>query len=122
MSTVTKADPAIPAGSAHPLEQRRPLGDRGFAIATLACGLLVLVILLLIAITTTNQAWPWFKAEGWGIFGKTWNPTNNQFGEATGIQRDGLMGLGVLLFIFTIIVHVIARGVEERSARRARGT
>jgi len=46
----------------------------------------------------------------------------NQFGEATGIQRAGLMGLGVLLFIFTIIVNVIARGVVERSARRSRGT
>jgi phosphate transport system permease protein len=45
----------------------------------------------------------------------------NQFGEATGIQRSGLMGIGVLLFAFTIIINVIARGVVERSARKKRG-
>ena len=45
----------------------------------------------------------------------------NQFGEATGVQRAGLMGIGVLLFAFTIIINVIARGVVERSARRGRG-
>ena len=45
----------------------------------------------------------------------------NQFGEATGLPKSGLMGLGVLLFAFTIIINVIARGIVERSARRRRG-
>ena len=45
----------------------------------------------------------------------------NQFGEATGVFRAALMGLGVLLFAFTIIVNVIARGVVNRSTRRMRG-
>jgi phosphate transport system permease protein len=45
----------------------------------------------------------------------------NQFGEASGVFRAGLMGLGVLLFIMTIIINVIARGVVERSARRRSG-
>jgi phosphate transport system permease protein len=45
----------------------------------------------------------------------------NQFGESTGVWRAGLMGLGVLLFAFTIIVNVIARAIVERSARRSRG-
>jgi len=45
----------------------------------------------------------------------------NQFGEATGLQKSGLMGLGVLLFVFTIIINVIARAVVGRSARRMRG-
>ena len=45
----------------------------------------------------------------------------NQFGEATGVFRAALMGLGVLLFAFTIIVNVVARAVVERSARRMRG-
>jgi phosphate transport system permease protein len=45
----------------------------------------------------------------------------NQFGEASGVFRAGLMGLGVLLFAFTIIVNIIARGFVERSARRKRG-
>jgi phosphate transport system permease protein len=45
----------------------------------------------------------------------------NQFGEAFGLQKAGLFGIGVLLFAFTIIINVIARGVVERSARRKRG-
>jgi phosphate transport system permease protein len=45
----------------------------------------------------------------------------NQFGEASGVFRAALMGMGVLLFAFTIIINVIARGVVERSARRSRG-
>jgi phosphate transport system permease protein len=45
----------------------------------------------------------------------------NEFGEATGVFRAALMGLGVLLFAFTIIINVIARAVVERSSRRQRG-
>jgi phosphate transport system permease protein len=45
----------------------------------------------------------------------------NQFPESTGVWRAGLMGLGVLLFAFTIIVNVIARAIVERNARRMRG-
>jgi phosphate transport system permease protein len=45
----------------------------------------------------------------------------NQFGEASGEFRAALMGIGVLLFVFTIIVNVIAHGIVERSARRKRG-
>ena len=45
----------------------------------------------------------------------------NQFGEATGVFRAALFGIGVLLFVFTIIINVLARGVVERSARRKRG-
>jgi len=45
----------------------------------------------------------------------------NQFGEASGTFRAALMGIGVLLFVITIIVNLIARGIVERSARRKRG-
>jgi phosphate transport system permease protein len=45
----------------------------------------------------------------------------NQFGESFGVFRAGLMGLGVLLFAFTIIINVLARGIVERNARRKRG-
>jgi phosphate transport system permease protein len=45
----------------------------------------------------------------------------NQFGEASGVFRAALMGIGVLLFVFTIVINVVARGVVERSARRKRG-
>ena len=45
----------------------------------------------------------------------------NEFGEATGVFRSALMGLGVLLFVFTIIINVLARTIVARSARRGRG-
>jgi len=45
----------------------------------------------------------------------------NQFGEASGTHRAALIGLGVSLFVFTIIVNMGARAVVERSVRRARG-
>jgi phosphate transport system permease protein len=45
----------------------------------------------------------------------------NQFGEASGVFRAALLGLGVLLFAFTIIINVIARAIVNRSARRKRG-
>jgi phosphate transport system permease protein len=45
----------------------------------------------------------------------------NLFGEASGEFRAALMGMGVLLFAFTIIINVLARGIVERNARRKRG-
>ena len=80
MSVVTQADPASPAGSAHPLSKQRPLGDRGFQILALSSGLLVLVILVLIAVSTSQQASSWFTTEGLKIFTNNWNPAANQFG------------------------------------------
>ncbi len=95
MSTITRVGPASPAGSTRDLSQRRPLGDRTFQIVALACGLLVLVILVLIAFTTTQQASSWFSNEGLKIFTNNWNPGANQF--------------GVLAFIYgTAITAIIA--------------
>jgi phosphate transport system permease protein len=42
----------------------------------------------------------------------------NQFGEASGVFRAGLIGLGVLLFAFTIIINVIARLIVGRAAEQ----
>jgi phosphate transport system permease protein len=80
MSTAAQADPAAPAGSASPLAHRRPLSDRIFQILAAAAGVLVLVILALIAISTSQQASSWFSTEGWKIFTVDWNPATNNFG------------------------------------------
>jgi len=45
----------------------------------------------------------------------------NQFGEASGIHRSALIGLGVVLFGVTIIVNVSARGIVSRFDRRSQG-
>jgi phosphate transport system permease protein len=96
--------PGGPGGGPAPtsaLEQRRPLGDRGFSILTLASGLLVLVILVLIAVTISQQSASWFSSEGFKVFTNNWNPTPNNAGQYT--------QLGALAFIYgTAITAVIA--------------
>ena len=121
MSTVTQqAGPAIPAGSARPLTERRPLGDRTFQIIALASGLLVLVILVLIAVTTTQQAAPWFKAEGWGIFGKTWNPAANQFGALAFIYGTAITSAIAVIMAVPVSVGIALLLTEVVPYRWAR--
>jgi phosphate transport system permease protein len=45
----------------------------------------------------------------------------NEFGEASGIHRAALIGLGVLLFVITIIISVLVRVVVPSSASRPGG-
>ena len=45
----------------------------------------------------------------------------NQFGESFGEFRAALIGLGVLLFVLTIIINMMARGIVARSAKRQQG-
>jgi len=121
MSTVTQeAGPAVPAGSARPLSQRRPFGDRTFQIITLAAGLLVLVILVLIAFSTTQQAAPWFKAEGWGIFGKTWNPPANQFGALAFIYGTAITSAIAVIMAVPVSVGIALLLTEVVPYRWAR--
>src|SRR6516225_1231762 len=114
--------PAGTAGPARPLSQRRPFGDRTFHIITLAAGLLVLVILVLIAVSTTQQAAPWFKAEGWGIFAKTWNPPANQFGALSFIYGTAVTSViadvmavpdtvGIALLLTEVVPYRLARPI-----------
>jgi phosphate transport system permease protein len=106
VSTVTRVDPAVPAGSTRPLEHRRPLGDRTFAILALGSGLLVLVILVLIAVTTTQQASSWFSAEGWKIFTNNWNPQANQFGALSFIYGTAITALIAVIMAVPVSVGI----------------
>ena len=107
VSTVTRADPATPAGSAHAaLRERRPLGDRSFQILALACGLLVLVILVLIAVSTTSQASSWFSAEGFKIFTNNWNPAANQFGALAFIYGTAITAVIALIMAVPVSIGI----------------
>jgi phosphate transport system permease protein len=106
MSVETRADSAIPAESAHPLKHSRPLGDRLFAALALAAGLLVLVILVLIAVTTSQQASSWFSAEGLKIFSDNWNPGANDFGVLAFIY-----GTGITALIAVVIAVPVSIGI-----------
>ena len=120
MSTVTRADPARPAGSARSLSQRRPLGDRSFQILALGCGLLVLVILVLIAVTTSQQASSWFSAQGFKIFANNWNPGANQFGVLAFIYGTAITAVIALIMAVPVSVGIALLLTEVVPYRWAR--
>jgi len=108
MSATVQADPATPAGSASGLSPRRPFGDRVFQVLALASGLLVLVILVLIAITMTQQSTTWFSSEGWsGIFSIDWDPAHNKFGALAFIY-----GTVITSVIAIVIAYPVSMGVS----------
>jgi phosphate transport system permease protein len=107
MSATVQADPATPAGSASGLTPRRPLGDRAFQILALASGLLVLVILVLIAVTMSQQSSQWFSYEGWsGIFSTDWDQTHGKFGAMTFVY-----GTVIVSVIAIVIAYPVSMGV-----------
>jgi phosphate transport system permease protein len=62
------------------------------------------------------------------LTGRLFSPGNtmaaaiaNQFGEATGTYRAGLIGLGVVLFAITIVIGVVARAFVARVEARSSG-
>jgi phosphate transport system permease protein len=121
VSSVTKrAGLAESAGPARPLSERRPLGDRTFQVLALASGLLVLVILVLSAVSTTQQASSWFTTEGWRIFGKTWNPAANQIGALAFIYGTAITAAIALVIAVPVSVGVALLLTEVVPYRWAR--
>jgi phosphate transport system permease protein len=107
VSIAAKADPAIPAGSASPLSRRRPLGDRSFQILALAAGLLVLVILVLIAVSMTQQSTTWFTTEGWsGVFSTDWDPAHNKFGAVPFIYGTLITAAIAIVIAFPVSIGI----------------
>ena len=107
MSTVTRADPATPAGAARAaLKEKRPLGDRSFQILALACGLLVLVILVLIAVSTSQQASSWFTAQGFKIFTNNWDPAAGQFGALAFIYGTAITAVIALILAVPVSIGI----------------
>jgi phosphate transport system permease protein len=120
VSAVTRVDPAVPAGSTRSLSQRRPLGDRAFQAVALGCGLLVLAILILIAVTTSQQSTSWFSAEGFKIFTNNWNPTANQFGALAFIYGTAITGVIALIMAVPVSVGIALLLTEVVRGRWAR--
>src|SRR2546421_4898224 len=100
----------------------RPLGiitDRSFRVLALVAGLTVLVVLALIAIYTTREAWPWFREEGLGIFTNNWDPAHNHFG-ALGLIYGTLL-VSVIALVLAVPVSIgIALFVTDVAPRRIR--
>jgi phosphate transport system permease protein len=107
MSATVQADPATPAGPASGLSPRRPLGDRAFQVIALVSGLLVLVILVLIAVTMSQQSTSWFTSQGWsGIFSTDWDPAHGKFGAMAFVY-----GTVITSLIGVIIAFPVSMGV-----------
>ena len=120
MSTVTEAGPADVAGSARALSERRPLGDRTFQILALASGLLVLVILVLIAFSTTQQASSWFTSQGWKIFTYNWNPTAGDYGALAFIYGTAVTGIIAIVMSVPVSIGIALLLTEVVPYRWAR--
>ncbi|MDQ4134497.1 MAG: phosphate ABC transporter permease subunit PstC [Actinomycetota bacterium] len=83
--TVTTSPSRSPSPSPEALglssARRAGLADRTFRLLTLGCGLFVLIVLALIAVATTREAWPAFSHEGLRFFTSTrWAPSEGVFG------------------------------------------
>jgi len=121
VSAVTQADQAapgaIPAGG---LIGRRGLADRSFQWLALAAGMLVLVILVLIAVSTTQQAASWFSTEGWGIFGTVWDPAANKFGAMPFIYGTAITGIIALVMAVPVSIAIALLLTEVVPYRWAR--
>jgi phosphate transport system permease protein len=115
-----RAGSAVPADPARALSERRPLGDRGFQILALGCGLLVLAILLLIALSTSQQAALWFSTEGVKIFSATWNPAANQFGALPFIYGTAVTAVIALIMAVPVSVGIALLLTEVVPYRLAR--
>jgi phosphate transport system permease protein len=100
----------------------RPPGvvtDHLFKWVALIAGLLVLAILALIAYTTIDNAWPWFRQEGLGIFADNWDPAKGQYG--AGAMIYGTFLVGVIALVISVPVSIgIALFVNEVAPRRMR--
>ena len=121
MSATLQADPATPAGSASGLAPRRPLGDRAFQILSLGSGLLVLVILVLIAVTMSQQSTQWFSTEGWsGIFSIDWDPANGKFGALAFVYGTVVVSLIAIVIAYPVSMSVALLLTEVVPRRWAR--
>jgi phosphate transport system permease protein len=117
VSIDTQARQAVPPSA---LKERRPLGDRVFQILALAAGLLVLAILVLIAVSTSQQASSWFSHEGLsGVFSVKWNPSTNQFGSLTFVYGTAITSVIAIIIAVPLSLGIALLLTEVVSRRMA---
>jgi phosphate transport system permease protein len=100
--------------------RRFPVADRAFRLIVLCCGLVVLMVLALIAISTTQQAWPAFREAGLGFFTKNdWNPSADHFGALAFIY--GTVVSSVIALVLAVPVSIgIALFLTDLAPRKLR--
>src|SRR5919204_5142846 len=116
---MTTQAPAVPKSLTKGKRPPGRIADRSFRVVALLAGLTVLVILALIAIYTTREAWPWFRTEGLGIFSDNWDPAHHQFG-AGGLIYGTLLVAAVAVVLSLPISVGIALFVTDVAPQRIR--
>jgi phosphate transport system permease protein len=96
--------------------------DRVFRRVAMAAGATVLLILLLITVSTTNQAWPAFSEFGADyFFGTEWIPSEGLYGIVPLVFGTVLVSLLAVLFAVPVSIG-IALFITELAHRRVRGS
>lgn len=86
--------------------KRRP-ADRLFKTSTLASGLLILVILVLIAWTVTDKSRPAFDSEGFAFFTeKRWAPADDVYGALSFIYGTAITSLLALVISVPVSIGI----------------
>lgn len=123
MTTTLESPPApSPAGSSLTTEGAGAGADRAFRRVALAAGAMVLIILALIAATTTQRAWPAFTELGTSyFFGTEWAPSEGKFGILPLVF--GTVVVSLLAVVFAVPMSVgIALFVTELAPRKIRSS
>jgi phosphate transport system permease protein len=94
--------------------------DRSFRVLSLVCGLLVLVILGLIAVSMTKQAWPALHHQGLSFLtSKRWAPNLETFGTLSFVY--GTMVVSVVALALSVPVSIgLALFLSDVAPRRLR--
>ena len=111
--------PALPESLTKGSRPPGLLADRAFRVLALLAGLTVFVILALIAISTTREAWPWFRQEGFDVFTDTWDPAKNTFG-ALGLIYGTLVVSAIAVLLSLPVSIGIALFVTDVAPQRMR--
>jgi phosphate transport system permease protein len=95
--------------------------DRGFSGIAMSAGIIVLVVLGGIAVSTTREAWPAFAHEGLGfIFSTNWSPANGHFGAGALIFGTILVSLLALLIGVPLSLGIALFSTEMATPRMRR--
>lgn len=93
-------------------------GDRAFRLLTSASGLLVLVVLGLIVVVTTIEAWPALREAGLGFLtSATWLPNEGQFGALAFIYGTVLVSLLAVALAVPVSVGIALFSLEVAPRR-----
>lgn len=118
MTTLAPMAPMAPAPESLQSSSRRP-GDRLFRYAAVGCGLLVLLILVGILVSTLNKSFPALRFAGSRFFTTTWDPTNGKLGGLSLIY--GTVVTSLIAIVVAVPVSLgIALFLTEVAPRRLR--